>query len=103
MGLIGEPFTHQCWGRDVLSVTDPGFALIKPSGNDEIVGFLRGDRIVVKRPGAAPDLYRYSVGRDARVENLEDEAMKEQMASTLAAFVERATRSLLDDTAGTQQ
>lgn len=103
MGLIGESFTHQCWGRDVLSVADPGFALIKPSGNDEIVGFLRGDRIVVKRPGAVPDLYRYSVGRDARVEKLDDEAMKEQMASTLAAFVERATRSLLDDTAGTQQ
>lgn len=100
MGLIGEPFTHQCWGRDVLSVRDSGFALIKPSGNDEIVAFLEGDRIVVKRPGATSGLYRYSLGRMPRVEPLDDAANRDRMAGILAAFVQRATRSLLDDTAG---
>lgn len=100
MGLLGEAFTHQCWGRDVLSVSDPGLALIKPSGNDEIVGLLRDDRIVVRRPGAPPDLYRYTVGPNAHAEKLDDEALREQMALTLAAFVQRAMQSLLDDTAG---
>ncbi len=104
MGLIGEPFTHQCWGRDVLSVDDRGFALIKPSGNDEIVGFVRDEHIVVKRPGAAPELYRYVLGRNAAVQRLEhEEPRQRQMAATLSAFVQRATRSLLDNTAGTQR
>lgn len=103
MGLLGDSFTHQCWGRDVLSVNDQGFALIKPSGNDEIVGFLRNDRIVVKRPNAPAELYHYDAGQNARAELLDDEAQKNQMATTLAAFVERATRSLLDNTAGAGQ
>lgn len=103
MGLLGDSFTHQCWGRDVLSVNDSGFALIKPSGNDEIVGFLRDDRIVVKRPNAPAELYRYDAGQNAQAELLHDDTQKEQMATTLAAFVERATRSLLDNTAGAGQ
>lgn len=103
MGLLGDSFTHQCWGRDVLSVNNSGFALIKPSGNDEIVGFLRDDRIVVKRPNAPAELYRYDVGQNAQAELLHDDTQKEQMETTLAAFVERATRSLLDNTAGAGQ
>lgn len=103
MGLIGRPFTHQCWGRDVLSVNDPGFALIKPSGNDEIVALVQGDRIVVKRPNAQPALYRYSLGPVARAEVLDDELTRNRMATFLAAFVQRATRSLLDDSAGAGQ
>ena len=77
--------------------------MIKPSGNDEIVGFLRDDRIVVKRPNAPAELYRYDVGQNAQAELLHDDTQKEQMETTLAAFVERATRSLLDNTAGAGQ
>ncbi|HNI37890.1 MAG TPA: LTA synthase family protein, partial [Pseudomonadales bacterium] len=103
MGLLGDSFTHQCWGRDVLSVKDAGFALIKPSGNDEIVGFLRDDRIVVKRPNAPATLYRYDAAQNAHAEPINDPAETAQMATTLSAFVERATRSLLDNTAGAGQ
>ncbi len=103
MGLIGDSFTHQCWGRDVLSVKDTGFALIKPSGNDEIVGYVRDSHIVIKRPNATPELYRYDVKQTAHAELLNDEVENKQMATTLAAFVERATRSLLDNTAGAGQ
>jgi phosphoglycerol transferase MdoB-like AlkP superfamily enzyme len=103
MGLLGDSFTHQCWGRDVLSVKDSGFALIKPSGNDEIVGFLRDDRIVVKRPNAPATLYRYDAAQNAHAEPINNPTETAQMATTLAAFVERATRSLLDNTAGAGQ
>lgn len=103
MGLLGNSFTHQCWGRDVLSVKDSGFALIKPSGNDEIVGFLRDDRIVVKRPNAPATLYRYDAAQNAHAEPINNPTETAQMATTLAAFVERATRSLLDNTAGAGQ
>lgn len=103
MGLIGKSLTHQCWGRDVLSVKDPGFALIKPSGNDEIVAFLEGDRIVVKRPNAESTLYRYKLGPDARAEQLDDAATRQRLTTTLTAFVQRAMRSLLDNTTGVGQ
>lgn len=104
MGLLGQPFTHQCWGRDVLSLKDdPGFALIKPSGNDEIVGFVHDDRIVVKRPEAPSQLYRYATRPDLSATPLDDEAQKKDMTTTLLAFVQRATRSLLDNTAGAGQ
>lgn len=103
MGILGEPFVHQCWGRDVLSLEDdPGFGLIKPSGNDEIVGYIQDDKIVVKRPDSPAQLYRYEVnpGAATPVNNAKE---NESMAKTLAAFVQRATRSLLDNTAGAGQ
>lgn len=103
MGILGEPFVHQCWGRDVLSLQDdPGFGLIKPSGNDEIVGFIHDDRIVVKRPNSPSQLYSYAVTPGAATP-LEDTQQNESMAKTLAAFVQRATRSLLDNTTGAGQ
>ncbi|HQQ74171.1 MAG TPA: LTA synthase family protein, partial [Pseudomonadales bacterium] len=103
MGILGEPFVHQCWGRDVLSLQDdPGFGLIKPSGNDEIVGFIHDDRIVVKRPNSPSQLYSYAVTPGAAMP-LEDTQQNESMAKTLAAFVQRATRSLLDNTTGAGQ
>jgi phosphoglycerol transferase MdoB-like AlkP superfamily enzyme len=103
MGLLGEPFVHQCWGRDVLSLQDdPGFGLIKPSGNDEIVGFIHDDRIVVKRPNSPSQLYQYSVTPGAATQ-INDQEQNQSMEKTLSAFVQRATRSLLDNTTGAGQ
>ena len=103
MGLLGEPFVHQCWGRDVLSLQDdPGFGLIKPSGNDEIVGFIHDDRIVVKRPNSPSQLYQYSVTPGAATQ-INDQEQNQSMEKTLSAFVQRATRSLLDNSTGAGQ
>jgi phosphoglycerol transferase MdoB-like AlkP superfamily enzyme len=104
MGMLGEPFEHQCWGRDVLSLkNDAGFGLIKPSGNDEIVGFIHDDRIVVKRPNSPAQLYQYDMTPKEKAILLNDEAQNKSMAQTLAAYVQRATQSLLDNTAGAGQ
>ena len=53
VGLLGRPFVHQCWGRDLLSLPedDPGVGVIKPSGSDATVALLQGDRITIKPPG----------------------------------------------------
>ncbi len=106
MGLLGKPFQHQCWGRDVLSLdyevatkNDPGFGLIKPSGNDEIVGFIHDDHIVVQRPNAQPQLYKYGL-QPAQASVYSNEQERDKLAKTLRAYVERATRSLLDNTTG---
>ena len=103
MGILGEPFVHQCWGRDVLPLQDdPGFGVIKPSGNDEIVGYIQDDHIVVKRPNSPAQLYQYGVTPGAATQ-LDDAEKNESMAQILAAFVERATRSLLDNNTGAGQ
>ena len=108
MGLLGDPFVHQCWGRDVLSKnglpqTDRGFGLIKPSGNDEIVGYIQDDKIVVKRPDSPTQLYRYELDPLSKAGLLHDAEENAVMSKKLSAFVQRATQSLLDNTTGVGQ
>lgn len=52
VSLLGRPFVHQCWGRDLLALPadDPGLGIIKPSGSDATVAMLQGDRVVVRSP-----------------------------------------------------
>ncbi len=100
MGLTGLSFQHQCWGRDVLSLRDdPGFAVFKPSGNDEIVALVKDDQVVVKRAGAKSQLYRYSMTPASATPD-PDEARRLELEKVQSAFVQRAMRSLLDNTAG---
>jgi phosphoglycerol transferase MdoB-like AlkP superfamily enzyme len=108
MGLLGDPFVHQCWGRDVLSKnglpqTDRGFGLIKPSGNDEIVGFIQDDKIVVKRPDSPTQLYHYELEPLSKADLLDGAEENATMSKKLSAFVQRATQSLLDNTTGAGQ
>jgi phosphoglycerol transferase MdoB-like AlkP superfamily enzyme len=99
--LVGKPFTHQCWGRDLLSLhNDPGFGLIKPSGNDEIVGFIADNNIVVKRPQSAAQLYNYQMSPAASATTQDNPDKSKELEKTLHAFVERATTSLLNNTTG---
>ena len=50
MGRLGGEVRHQCWGRDLLSLPadDPGFGIVKPSGSDQTVALIRGDRVLVQ-------------------------------------------------------
>jgi len=66
MGRIGGEVRHQCWGRDLLSLAadDPGFGIIKPSGSDQTVALIRGDRVLVQPKEQPARLYRYRLGRE---------------------------------------
>ncbi len=46
MGLLQQPFQHQCWGRNLLHLNDndPGFAVIKPSSSEPTVAMLKGKK-----------------------------------------------------------
>jgi len=102
MGRLGLPVEHQCWGRDLLALNerDHGFGLIKPSGSDQTVALIRGDRILVEPRHGAPVLYRYRLHEGAGAERLPDTDASQRLRRQLEAFVQVATRSLLDDTAG---
>jgi phosphoglycerol transferase MdoB-like AlkP superfamily enzyme len=104
MGLLGGRTRHQCWGRDLLSLPegDDGFAVIKPSGGGQDVAILRGGRILVKPKGDKAHLYDYRLGADAGADPVKDAEDVAVLWKMLNAFIQTATKSLMENTAGAQ-
>jgi len=105
MGRLGGVTQHQCWGRDLLALPadDPGFAVIKPSGSDQTTALVQGDQILVQPQGLAAKLYRYQLGVDVASTARADVIAGENgdvLAKQLAAYLQSATHSLLNHTAG---
>lgn len=104
MGRLGGPTRHQCWGRDLLSLPagDPGFGVIKPSGGEQTVAIIHGDRILIEAKAQAPKLYRYQLWHDPSATEIKDDAGERELREQLDAFLQVATQSLLNNTAGTE-
>ncbi|MCD6430497.1 MAG: LTA synthase family protein [Deltaproteobacteria bacterium] len=103
MGLLGKPFEHHCWGRNLLNVADddPGFGIIKPSGSDPTVAILRGDRILVKPPdGRAAQLYNYQLYPHPTAQVYNNQTCANDMETTLKAYVQTAMDALLTKRCG---
>lgn len=102
VGRLGLPVQAQCWGRDLLALPpgDAGVAVIKPSGSDQTVGLVSGDRILVKPRDRDARLYRYQLGHDAGAEVIDDAQARTDLERKLSAFVQTATASLLGNTTG---
>ncbi len=105
MGRLGGEVRHQCWGRDLLALDerDPGFGIIKPSGSDQTVAMIRGDRILVQPRDLEPQLYRYRLGANAAAERIEDAASTAPLLRQLQAYLQVATASLLANSAGDRE
>tara|TARA_Y100001949_G_scaffold155845_1_gene144353 strand:+ start:527 stop:2680 length:2154 start_codon:yes stop_codon:yes gene_type:complete len=97
MGRLGGEVRHQCWGRDLLSlaVNDPGFGIIKPSGSDQTVAMIRGDRVLVQPKEQSARLYRYRLGANPHGERLAPDSDTAQLQRQLEAYLQTATASLL--------
>jgi len=97
MGRLGGEVRHQCWGRDLLSLAanDPGFGIIKPSGSDQTVAMIRGDRVLVQPKEQAARLYRYRLGANPHGERLAPDSDTAQLQRQLEAYLQTATASLL--------
>ena len=103
MGLLGKPFTHNCWGRNLLNVVadDPGFGIIKPSGSDPTVAMLSGNRILVKPPdGHNPQLYNLKLYPQAVAELNNNQQETNEMTTKLNAYVQIAMDALLTNRCG---
>ena len=103
--LVGDSFTHQCWGRNLLNLPaeDRGFAVIKPSGSDHTVALLRGDRILVKPPGGEPVLGRYELYPVARYHRETADDDRREYLSDLNAYIATVMRALLENRTGVPQ
>ncbi|MBP7189153.1 MAG: LTA synthase family protein, partial [Thiopseudomonas sp.] len=64
MGRLGDDVQHQCWGRDLLTLPkeDQGFAMIKPSGSDQTVALIKGDRILIQPKDVSARAWNYQLG-----------------------------------------
>ncbi len=104
MGLLGVPYTHQCWGRDLLALdsADPGFGIIKPSGNDQTVAIIAGDKVLVEPPGQDAALFRYHLNGASGSERLDDKAQSAKLLHGLESYIQAATGSLLLNSAGAE-
>lgn len=102
MGRLGTPVVHQCWGRDLLALPegDRGFGVIKPSGTRQNVAILDDDRVLVRSEDGDNKLYHITVGATRSIETVDDEGVEKELSDRMKAFVQTATRSLVNNTAG---
>jgi phosphoglycerol transferase MdoB-like AlkP superfamily enzyme len=102
IGMMGGSYICHCWGRNLLALpeSDPGHAVIKPSGNDQMVAFIEGDAILVKVPETGPKLFRFKTRPIMSAEPLDNSLMMEQMQKSLNAYLQTATRALLENHTG---
>lgn len=102
MGMLGGSYVHQCWGRDLLALPegDSGFAVIKPSGNEQMVAFIEGETILIKAPETRPKLFRYKTGPVLSAELLDDTLTMEKMEKAMNAYIQTASHALIENKAG---
>ena len=102
MGRLGGTTRHQCWGRDLLALPpeDQGFGVIKPSGNDQTVAILSDDKIVVQSKSKALQSYAYRLWKNPEADLLKNDPKEEALRQEMDAYIQTATRSLLDNTTG---
>ncbi|MCP5228024.1 LTA synthase family protein [Accumulibacter sp.] len=103
MGRLGGGVRHQCWGRDLLNLPegDLGIGVIKPSGGEQTVALISAQRILIEPKGFEPRLYSYQLGADPKAERIPVDLAPE-LEKKLEAFLQTATRSLLENTAGVE-
>ena len=103
MSRLGGTVRHQCWGRDLLNLPegDLGIGVIKPSGGELTVALLTSQRILIDPRGFEPRLYSYQLGADPKAERIPID-LAPGLTRKLEAFLQIATRSLLDNTAGVE-
>ena len=99
MGLLGRNDPHQAWGRNLFApaLRDAGFAVIKPSGSEEVVALVEDDRVLLRDPKSRPQLYRYDL--DGRAANAGDQAagdpeLTRAMEKRLLAYVQTGILAL---------
>lgn len=104
MGRLGGEVRHQCWGRDLLNLPqgDTGFGVIKPSGSEQTTAIVTAEQILVlpRDKDMGPKIWQYQLGANPHAEVVPDAPRTAELKLKLEAFLQTATKSLLDNTAG---
>lgn len=101
MGLLGGETQQQCWGRDLLNLAedDTGIAIIKPSGDDQTIAIISDGQVILKPKDLEPKRWSFDLStRRGTAEEISED--NQQRIKLLYSYIQIATQSLLDDTAG---
>jgi len=74
--------------------------VIKPSGGELTVALVTGDRILIEPKEMEPRVYQYELGAKPHAELMPQQADLPQLRLKLESFLQTATKSLMDNTAG---
>ncbi len=104
MGRLGGQTRNQCWGRDLLNLPegDKGFGVIKPSGSEQVVAIVHGNRILIEPTEMPAKVMTYTLGANPHAEVVPDAPDTAELKQKLESFLQTATKSLLDNTAGVE-
>ena len=104
MGRLGGEFRQQCWGRDLLTLPegDKGTGVIKPSGSDQTVAIISGDHLLVQPKDMPAKVWQYNLGANPEAKVVTDSPDEAELKKKLESFLQTATKSLLDNTAGVE-
>jgi hypothetical protein len=83
-----------------LPAGDEGFGVIKPSGSEQTVALVTGNRILIEPKEMEPKVYSYELGTKPHAELMPNAPDVAELRKKLDSFLQTATRSLLDNTAG---
>ncbi|MCB5285984.1 MAG: LTA synthase family protein [Porticoccaceae bacterium] len=102
LGRLGHNIQHQCWGRDLLALSpfDAGFAVIKPSGSDQTVGLVQGNRLLVWPQSRQPLHFQIDLRKHQAIATNPSPEESRQSTDFLQAYIESASHSLRQNTAG---
>ena len=104
MGRLGGEFRQQCWGRDLLTLPegDKGTGVIKPSGSDQTVAVISGDHLLVQPKDMPAKVWQYNLGANPEAKVVTDSPDEAELKKKLESFLQTATKSLMDNTAGVE-
>ena len=76
--------------------------MIKPSGGEQTVALVTQDRILIEPKDMEPQVLSYTLGRTPHAEVIPNAPDAKEMRDKLDSFLQTATKSLLDNTAGVE-
>ena len=102
MSLLGEPCSHQCWGRNLLSLDkdDAGFAVVKPSGSDQTAAIIQGADIVTLSPDRGAEKGLLSFSPHLAWHKDENPALTSTLETRLTSYIRAALDALAEDRTG---
>jgi len=83
-----------------LPAGDKGSGVIKPSGSDQTVAIISDDHLLVQPKDMPAKVWQYTLGANPEAKVVNDSAHEAELKQKLESFLQTATKSLLDNTAG---
>jgi phosphoglycerol transferase MdoB-like AlkP superfamily enzyme len=102
LGLLGIRTAIQAWGRDLfrLDSSDLGWAVLKPAGNSQKVAFIKGNSLLVVKPGFKPDLWKFELNPWHAVKITDQSTMVTDLSLNLSSYLNIALSTLIKKQAG---